>query len=300
ELHVYDIAPEKGASLVNSGANLTRSPSEAARDVEILFTCLPGPHEVEAAALQENGFAETLKSGSTWFDLTTNSPEVVRRLHRKLGVRGVSVLDAPISGGPKGAACRRLALWVGGEIAIFNRYLSLLKTIGDEPLHVGPIGAGCIAKLVHNSASFTIQIALAEAFSLGVKAGLDPLVLFKALRSGTTGRRRTFDRLAEQFLPGNYDPPSFALRLAVKDMNLALELAQSFGFSMPIAELAMEHFSEALHRGWGERDARIAMTLPEERAGISLHVSPQLLKITNEVNERTDLTHPRLSTTSTE
>ena len=130
-----------------------------------------------------------------------------------------------MSGGPKGAQSGKLAIWVGGDEAVFRRFESVLRAIGDQPYYVGPIGAGTVAKLAHNAASFTIQAALAEVFTLGVKAGVEPLALFRALRQGATGRKRTFDRLAEHFLPGVYDPPAFTVRLAHKDMKLALELA---------------------------------------------------------------------------
>jgi 3-hydroxyisobutyrate dehydrogenase len=131
-----------------------------------------------------------------------------------------------------------------------------------------------VAKLAHNCANFSVQLLLAEVFTLGVKAGVEPLTLFKALRQGTAGRKRTFDRLAEQFLPGVYDPPAFALELAHKDMKLALELADGCGVPMRMASIAMEEFTEAMQRGWSGRDARIAMALQEERA----RVSPRIAK----------------------
>src|SRR5205807_6611468 len=155
------------------------------------------------------------------FDLSTNSPALVRRLHGIFAERGVHMLDAPVSGGPRGAESGRLALWVGGDEALFERYKPVLDDIGDQPYYVGPIGAGPAAKLVHNCAGYAIQTALAEVFTLGVKAGVDPLALFKAVRNGAIGRQRTFDRLADNFLPGTFDPPSFALRLAHKDVTLA-------------------------------------------------------------------------------
>jgi 3-hydroxyisobutyrate dehydrogenase len=135
-----------------------------------------------------------------------------------------------------------------------------------------------VAKLAHNAASFMVQTALAEAMTLGVKAGVEPLALFRALRQGATGRARTFDRLVEQFLPGRYDPPAFALRLAHKDMSLALELARSVGVPMHAGEHAFAELSEALARGWGERDARVAMTLQEERAGVAVRVPPEAIE----------------------
>jgi 3-hydroxyisobutyrate dehydrogenase len=123
-----------------------------------------------------------------------------------------------------------------------------------------------------------VQAALAEAFTLGVKAGVDPLALFRAIRQGATGRARTFDRLAEKFLPGSYDPAGFALRLAHKDVTLALELAREVGVPMAAGEHALAELGEAMQRGWGERDCRAAMMLQSERAGVDPRVAPEKLK----------------------
>jgi 3-hydroxyisobutyrate dehydrogenase len=278
ELRVHDARRDAAAALVAGGAVWAGGPAQAASNVEVLFTCLPGPAEVEAVALGDGGLLGAMEAGSVWFDLTTNSPDVVRRLSARFAERGVRMLDAPVSGGPKGAQSRRLALWVGGDAAVYEQYASVLKAMGDELSYIGPIGAGSVAKLAHNCANVAVQLALAEVFTLGVKAGVDPLVLFKALRQGTTGRSRTFDRLAEQFLPGIYDPPAFALRLAHKDMSLAIGLARSHDVPMRMAEIAMQEITEAMRRGWGERDARIAMTLQEERAGVSVHVAADRLR----------------------
>ncbi len=115
-------------------------------------------------------------------------------------------------------------------------------------------------------------------FTLGVKAGVEPLALFKALRQGALGRRRTFDRLPEHFLTGKYDPAAFTLRLAHKDVSLALELARQCGVPMKIGKIALDELDEALRRGWTERDCRVAMTLQEERAGVSVRVPAERLQ----------------------
>ena len=130
---------------------------------------------------------------------------------------------------------------------MYDKYLPVLRAIGDQPLYVGPIGAGTVAKLAHNCASFAMQAALAEIFTLGVKAGVEPLALFRAMRQGASGRKRTFDRLAEHFLPGKFDPPIFSLRLAHKDVVLALELAREVGVPMQFSELALDEL-DARHR----------------------------------------------------
>ena len=263
EPQVFDLRPVDGFS------SFRTSVAETVEGCELLFTSLPGPAEVEALAPQ-------VRSVKAWFDLSTNSPQVVRRIHSQLN--NVSFLDAPVSGGPKGAQSGKLAIWVGGDQEVFNQYLHILKSIGDQPYYVGPIGAGTIAKLAHNAASFTVQAALAEIFTLGVKAGVEPLALFKALRQDATGRKRTFDRLPEHFLPGVYDPPAFTVKLAHKDMALAMELAKEQGVPMKVGQIALDELEAAMQRGWSERDCRVAMTLQEERAKVSVRVARERLQ----------------------
>jgi 3-hydroxyisobutyrate dehydrogenase-like beta-hydroxyacid dehydrogenase len=262
-LQVYDLRPVEGFS------NFRNSITETVEGCELLFTSLPGPVEVEALAPQ-------VRSVRAWFDLSTNSPQVVRRIHAQL--KNVSFLDAPVSGGPKGAQSGKLAIWVGGEEKVFKQYEGVLRQIGDQPYYVGPIGAGTVAKLAHNAASFTVQAALAEIFTLGVKAGVEPLALFKALRQGATGRKRTFDRLPEHFLPGVYDPPAFTVKLAHKDMSLAMDLAKEQGVPMKVGQIALDELAAAMQRGWSERDCRVAMTLQEERAKVSVRVPRERLQ----------------------
>jgi 3-hydroxyisobutyrate dehydrogenase len=182
------------------------------------------------------------------------------------------MLDAPVSGGPAGAKSRKLALWVSGEKIAFDRHKPVLDAIGDQAMYIGPIGSGTVAKLVHNTAGYAIMAALAEVFTLGVKAGVEPLALWEAVRHGAFGRRRTFDRLAEQFLPRRFDPAAFALKLAHKDITLATELGRELNVPLRIATLVHEELTEALNRGWAERDSRIFMLLQEERAGVNIAV----------------------------
>jgi 3-hydroxyisobutyrate dehydrogenase len=257
------------------GVRWAATAAEAAAEAEVVFTSLPGPKEVEALAPK---LGDAMPKGAAWFDLTTNSPACVRRVHAQLKSLGVEFLDAPVSGGPGGAQSGKLAVWVGGDRAAYDRFEPVLRAFSDQPCYVGPIGAGSIAKLAHNTASFTVQTALAEIFTLGVKAGVEPLALFLAIRQGASGRMRTFDRLVAQYLPGTYDPPAFALRLAHKDISLALELAREVGVPMRIAELTLGDFEEALARGWSERDSRTPMLLQNERAGVDPHVPAAKLK----------------------
>jgi 3-hydroxyisobutyrate dehydrogenase len=242
---------------------------------EILFTSLPGPKEVKA--LSEK-VLKTSPPGLVWFDLSTNSPEVVRAIYTAGREKGIQFLDAPVSGGPKGAQSGKLAIMIGGDRETFDRCLPVIKAIGDQPFYVGPAGAGTVAKLAHNASSFMVMTALAEAFTLGVKGGVEPMALWRAMRQAASGRARTFDRLGEQFLHGTYDPASFSLKLAQKDMKLAVDLAHAQGVPMKIGEYALSELDAAVQRGWENRDCRVAMTLQEERAGVSLRVPRELVK----------------------
>lgn len=278
QLVVHDLRRANAGPHVAAGARWAETPRQVAEAVDVIFTSLPGPPEVESVALGEHGLLSGMRDGAALFDLSTNSPALVRRLHAIFAERGAHMLDAPVSGGPRGAKTGKLALWVGGDRAMFDRHKPLLDAIGDRARYVGPIGAGTVAKLVHNCAGYAIQCALAEVFTLGVKGGVEPLALFEAVRQGAAGRRRTFDGLVDQFLPGSYDPPAFALRLAHKDVSLAAALGAELGVPMRMASLALMELTEAMNRGWGERDSRVAMLLQQERAGVAIKVDREALQ----------------------
>ena len=271
-LVVHDISRQAASQHVAAGAQWVESPKALAEKTDVVFMSLPGPAEVEAVVLGADGLASGLKPGSVIFDLSTNSPTVVRALHAKLAEKGIHLLDAPVSGGPAGAKSGRLALWIGGDKEVFDKHRKLIDTIGDSPTYIGPIGAGSVAKLVHNCAGYAVQAALAEVMTLGVKAGVEPLALWKAVRRGALGRTRTFDRLGDQFLANTYDPPSFALKLGHKDMTLATALGREIGVPMRVANMALAEMTEAMNRGWGNRDSRSPMLIQIERAGVTIDV----------------------------
>ena len=278
QLVVNDIRADAAAAHLAAGARWADTPRAVAEGSDVVFTSLPGPPEVEAVVLGPAGLLEGMGADSAYFDLSTNSPTLLRRIQAHFAEQGVHVLDAPVSGGPVGAKSGKLAVWVGGDEAVFARHRAVLEAIGDQVIYVGPIGAGCVTKLVHNCAGYAIQTALAEVFTLGVKAGVEPLALWQSVRQGATGRRRTFDRLAEQFLPGKFDPAAFALSLAHKDLTLATDLGRELKVPMRVSNLALEELTEALNRGWAARDSRVAMLLQEERAGVQIAVDEALVR----------------------
>jgi 3-hydroxyisobutyrate dehydrogenase-like beta-hydroxyacid dehydrogenase len=278
ELVVHDMNREAAEPFLSNRAIWAESPKAVAEQVDVVFLSLPGPPEVRSVATGVDGLIEGLRPGGAVFDLSTNSPTAVRELHALFAEKGFEFLDAPVSGGPAGAHSGKLALWVGGAKEVFDKYKPQLDAMGDQAAYIGEIGAGSIAKLVHNCAGYTVQAALGEVFTLGIKAGVEPLDLWEAVRQGVLGRRRTFDGMINQFLPGVYEPAAFALRLAHKDVSLATALGREMGVPMRIANLTLEEMTEALNRGWGNMDSRVSLKLQLERSGVEVAVDPARLK----------------------
>lgn len=280
DLVVHDLRRALAEPLLAAGATWADTVGDVGRVADVVLTSLPGPREMESVGLGSAGLLETMRAGSVWFDLTTNSPTVLRRVGERFAAKGIELLDAPVSGGPTGARSGKLALYIGGQQSTFERHRKLLDAIGDQAMYVGPLASGTAAKLAHNCASFTIRMAVAEIFTLGVKAGVEPAALWHAIRMGASGRSRTFDRIGDQFLQNRYDPPAFALRLAHKDMTLALEMAREVGVPMRMADLAYEDMTAAMERGWGELDSRSPMQLQKERAGVEFQLTAEEVRRT--------------------
>jgi 3-hydroxyisobutyrate dehydrogenase-like beta-hydroxyacid dehydrogenase len=275
---VHDLHRQSASHHLEAGAEWADTPRALAERSDVIFTSLPEPADVERVALGTDGLIEGVKKGTVYFDLSTNSPGVVRKIHDAFAAKSAQMLDAPVSGGPSGAASRKMAIWVGGDKASYDRYKPVLDAMGDRPAHIGQIGTATVAKLVHNMSSYAITCALAETFTMGVKAGIDPVALWEAVRQGAGGRRFTFDGLLEQFLPGKYDPPDFALKLATKDVVLATAMGRELGVPMRICNLAYAEMIEACNRGWEERDSRVVMLLQQERAGVKIAADLELVR----------------------
>ena len=278
KLLVYDLHRQAASHILANGATWADSPRALATEADVIFSSLPEPSDVEAVALGADDLIAGIKPGAAYFDLSTNSPSVVKKLNTAFAERGAHMLDAPVSGGPAGAASRKLAIWVGGDENVFNRHKAVLDAIGDKAAYIGPIGSATVAKLVHNMSGYAIVCALAETFTMGVKAGIEPLALWQTVRQGAAGRRLTFDALIDQFLPGKYDPPAFALKLAHKDVSLANALGRELDVPMRMCNLTLAEMTEALARGWGGRDSRSVMLLQQERAGVEIAVDPERLR----------------------
>ena len=268
---VYDVREEATKPLLEGGARLASSPEEVARLSDITFTSLPGPKEVEDVAVGLHGVLEGIKEGDIYVDLSTSRPTLIRQIEPRFRERGAHVLDAPVSGGKTGAASRNLAVMVGGERSIYERIKPVLDAFGDKVFYAGSIGAGSVAKLVHNMITQGVRQAIAEGLTLGVKAGVEPVALWECVRRGALGRMATLhEGLPGTVFRGRFDPPGFTLALARKDIGLATELAREFNVPMPVATLAEQMAIQGMNRGWGDRDNSITFLLQEEMAGVEV------------------------------
>lgn len=277
-LVINDMNKAAAQPLLDQGAVWADTPALLAPQVDLVLMSLPGPAQVQEVLTGTNGLASGLRAGSAVFDLSTNAPRVVRELHAELAKKEVSFLDAPVSGGPTGAASGKLVILTSGDEQTFNKYAPVLSCMSDDVQYLGAIGAASVAKLVHNCLGYMFNAAIAEVFSMGVKAGVDAPTLFKALRSGALGRRKTFDGLPTHFLSGDYDPARFSLTLAHKDVTLANQLGREVDMDMQFAQLTLDQMTEALERGWGDKDSRIVMLLAQEEAGVDVRCDPAVLE----------------------
>jgi 3-hydroxyisobutyrate dehydrogenase len=271
DLVVHDVVPAAAESLRERGAQVAASVGDLTRRSDVLFTSLPGPPEVEAVVFGEDGVLANLRPGQVLFDLSTSSIALSRRIDAAFTERGATVLDAPVSGGPAGAASGDLVVWVGGSREAFDAHRKTLELF-STPHYVGGLTTGTVTKLAHNMSGYLFLLSMAETFSLGVKAGADPLELWKALRLGVIGKQPVINMLVKQFLPGEYETPAFLMKLAHKDVSLATQLGRELGVPMRLSNLTLEEMTEALARGFGDEDSRAYLKLQLERAGVEIAV----------------------------
>jgi len=273
-LTVYDVRREAANPHLQRGARWADSPMAVAAANEIVFTSLPGPKEVESVALGEGGILQGAAPDTVYIDLSTSSPTLIRRIHEVYKEKKVQVLDAPVSGGPIGAQQATLAVMVGGDPAVYQRVKPVLDAIGNKVTYVGAIGCGAIAKIVHNMIGICQQQILAEGFTLGVKAGVDPEALRQAVVGGAVGQGLMLNYvMTEVVFKGDFDTVRFALKLARKDIGLATDLGREFNVPLKIANLSEQELVEGMARGWAERDSTAPFTLQEERAGVKVRRS---------------------------
>ena len=274
-LVVHDVRRAAADRLLEAGAVWSDSPAALAAECEVVATCLPGPVEMERVCLGPDGIVAHLKPGALYIDHTTNAPDLVRRVHAMLAEKGVAMLDAPVSGGMEGAQTRDLLVMAGGDPATFERARPLFEAIAKRVMHIGAIGTGSVAKIMHNSATFTLDLVMAECWTVALKAGVDAATIVNVFNEAALGHMMNLKvRLPATYLRGDFDP-RFSLGLARKDLGLALDLARATNTPMRLGALCEQEMIEAIGRGWANRDASIFLTLQEERAKVEVRLPPE-------------------------
>jgi 3-hydroxyisobutyrate dehydrogenase len=272
-LVVHDVRRNAAAPLLERGAAWADSPRDVAAQCDVICVCVPGPPEMRAVTLGAGGVLEGVRPGVVVIDHTTNDPSVVRDVGAVLFTRGAQLLDAPLDGGREGALEGQLTLFVGGDAAILRTVKPVLDTFARAVVWVGQLGAGSVAKIVHNALAMSIDLLIAECLTLGVKAGVAMPRLVEAFESGCiVSQNMTFTkRMPATLFRGDFTA-RFALALAHKDFGLAADLARAHDVPTRLLDLCRLELQEAMNRGWGDADRLKASTLQEERAGVSLRM----------------------------
>ncbi len=268
DLTVYDIDKTAAIELLDKGANWASSPADAARNSEVVFTSLPRPQDVADVVLGEGGVLSGASEGTTFFDLGTTDPDTIQRISDASLDLGITVLDAPVSGGTIGAEKGTLCIMVGGDQLLYDRYKPVLDLMGNQVVYCGNLGSGAICKIVNNLIGMTLGVVLSEAFSIGVKAGVDPMTLYEAI-SMSSGETRQMHTFPNTLFEGNFKP-GFKLDLGAKDVGLATDMGRALKVPMEISNLVQQKYVEAQNRGWGADSSISIARLQEERAGIEI------------------------------
>lgn len=265
-LHVFDVDQTKMNSFKALGATLFPSPKEVAAKSEIVLSSLPDPATVKKVYLGPDGMIEGSAPGSILIDLSTVDPETSRANSKVAATKRVSYLDSPVSGGPREAEGGKLILIVGGEKAAFEKCKPIFDVLGPTVHYAGPSGAGNVVKLVNNVMSMGNILVAAEAFTLGLKAGVDGQTLFNILRT-SGGTSHHFVKRFPNVLARNFEP-GFTVDLARKDVGLALDMAKSLNVPIPTASLVHQFYSVMSAIGDGQKDCVAIIKLFQSWAGI--------------------------------
>ncbi|MEM7091950.1 MAG: NAD(P)-dependent oxidoreductase [Actinomycetota bacterium] len=263
---VADLDATKVESLVAQGAGAASSASDAVANADVVFTSLPGPKQIAAIAEE---IVPLMRRGSTWVELSTNDLDTARAIGERCAAAGVDILDAPVSGGPEGAAAGTLSIFVGGKAAAVQRIRPLLEAVGTKIDHLGPHGAGIVAKIAQVTLCYTQTVTLIEALILGAKGGVEPAKMLDLIRH-SAGTSYAADVYGPEILAGTYDA-SFPLSHAAKDLRLAMELADTLGLDLPFTADVSRLYAEA-EATFGSTAAHcLAAQLIERTNGLVLH-----------------------------
>ncbi|WP_208559919.1 2-hydroxy-3-oxopropionate reductase [Marinilactibacillus kalidii] len=252
EVIVFDFNQSAIDELVKAGAKAADSGAKVAEEAEVIITMLPNSPNVEAALFNPGGIAEGLSSGKTVIDMSSIAPKASQDFAARLAKKDVQFMDAPVSGGEPKAIDGTIAVMVGGEQEVFDKYEDLLNTMASSVTLVGEVGAGNITKLANQMIVAINIAAISEAYSLAKKAGVSPNAVYQAIRSGLAGST-VMDQKSEKMLSGDFDP-GFRIELHIKDLQNALDTSHDINVSTPFTASAMEIMQSLKAYGLEKRD----------------------------------------------
>lgn len=264
----YDIEQKAWNEIVEYGAERGTSPRNVAENSDIILTMLPNSPEVKEVVMGANGIIEGVRKGQILVDMSSIAPLVAREIAEELKKKGVEMLDAPVSGGQEKAEAGTLAFMVGGKKEVFDKCKDILEVMGGSVTLVGDIGAGQITKLANQVIVAVNIAAVAEALTMGKRAGADPEKIFHAISGGLAGSQCLKDK-APRMLEGRYDP-GFKIKLHVKDLTNVFETSRELHTAMPLTSQVMEMMQILMADGHDEADHGGLALYYEKLSGLSL------------------------------
>lgn len=268
-LTVCDVVAAAVEDMKARGAKAANGPKEVALNSDVVLISLPNSSIVEEVVSDKEGLLTGSHQGQILIDLSSVTPSHTKKMASLAAAQGVDYLDAPVSGGVSGADAGTLTIMVGGEKTALDRCQEVLQVIGKKIYHVGPVGSGDVIKLVNNLLLGVNMVAVAEAMTLGVKAGIDPQVLFEII-SSSSGRSYALEAKVPNFvLKGKFDP-GFTVNLQYKDLEMAVQTAKELGIPLVMANFAQQVYETARAKGLGKKDISAVITLNEELAGVTV------------------------------
>ncbi len=252
DLTVYDINKGPVKEVVEAGAREAADVREIGANCDIIMTMLPDSPHVKSVVLGEGGLIETIREGSVFIDMSSINPVASQEISAELEKKGVKMLDAPVSGGEPKAIDGTLAFMVGGSQDVFDKCKPILEAMGSSVVRCGDIGAGNTTKLANQIIVALNIAAVSEAFMLAEKAGVDPQLVFEAIRGGLAGST-VMEAKAPMIMAGNFKP-GFKIDLHIKDLNNALSAGHSVGSPLPLTAQVMEMLQVLRIDGCGQDD----------------------------------------------
>jgi len=265
---VFDTNPKAMVNLLDAGARKAASAPEVVDACEIVLTSLPASPDVETVYLGSGGLVERAKPGTILIDLSSVLPSTPKKIEPRAKQRGVHFLEAPVSGGVSGARAATLAVMVGGEAEPLERARPVLRAIGPNIFHVGPVGAGNTVKAINNMMACVNGLAMMEGLALGVKAGLDPMTIYEVVKA-SSGGSKALERIPRALVPRDFEP-GFKVALMNKDLETFNTIAKELHVPVSFSNVAQRYEQMALAAGLGEQDTSVVMTVIERLAAVKV------------------------------